>query len=54
MVFIRDNVRLGKNPVDELRGGVVFTFGVVSSKELASPEELVLKKKLDEVGDLLF
>ncbi|WP_153039159.1 immunity protein Tsi6 family protein [Microbulbifer sp. Q7] len=54
MIFVRDNARVGKNPVDELPDGKSFTFGILSSREFASPEELLVKEKLNRVARLLF
>jgi|GEM_PF-2477184 len=50
MVFIRDNAAIGKNPSKELTSGKKFTYGILSSREFASPDELVLKELIDAVS----
>lgn len=54
MIFVRDNARAGKNPVDELPSGQSFTFGILSSREFSSPEELLVKEELNRVARLLY
>ncbi|MBV2130509.1 hypothetical protein KQY15_15550 [Rheinheimera sp. SM2107] len=49
MVFIRDNAAAGKNPSTELSSGTKFTYAVLASRELASPEQMVLQNLIDEV-----
>ena len=44
--FIASCAKQGKNPRHSLPEGKVFTYGIVSSREFASPEELELKKYL--------
>lgn len=53
MVFIRDNAAVGKNPSKELASGTTFTYSIISSRELASPDELVLKGLIDDVTIIL-
>ncbi|MDF3013854.1 MAG: hypothetical protein K0Q78_2058 [Cellvibrio sp.] len=53
MVFIRDNAAAGKNPSKELTSGTKFTYAILASRELASPDELVLKDSIDEVTRIL-
>ncbi len=42
IAFIRDNAVTGKNPIAELKEGNTFSFGIMASRELASPRELEL------------
>ncbi len=44
--FIASCAKQGKNPRHSLPEGKVFTYGIISSREFASPEELELKKYL--------
>ncbi|HSC68631.1 MAG TPA: immunity protein Tsi6 family protein [Cellvibrio sp.] len=53
MVFIRDNALVGKNPSAELAVGTKFTYGILASRELASPDEILLKDLIDEVTRIL-
>ncbi|MFD2096843.1 hypothetical protein ACFSJ3_12670 [Corallincola platygyrae] len=51
--FIEQKSKNGLNPKEELPPGTLFTFGITSSRELASPEELKVKKLIDRVSELL-
>lgn len=53
MVFIRDNAATGKNPSEELASGTKFTYAILASRELASPDETFLKDLIDEVTRIL-
>lgn len=53
MVFIRDNAASGKNPSKELPPDTTFTYAILASRELASPDEMVLKDLIDEVSRIL-
>ena len=53
MVFIRDNAAAGKNPSTELSSGAKFTYAVLASRELASPDEMVLQDLIDKVTRIL-
>ncbi|GAB2528837.1 immunity protein Tsi6 family protein [Microbulbifer agarilyticus] len=53
MKFIRDCASAGKNPIRELPEGQTFTFGILSSREFSSPEELQVKEELNRVSRLL-
>ena len=46
MVFIRDAAAAGKDPAAELPSGTKFTYAVLASRELASPDELLLQAKI--------
>jgi len=43
----------GKSPVDELEDGKKFTFGILASREFASPEELLVQEKIDSLTKIL-
>lgn len=51
--FIKIHAENKKNPVKELGDGEAFNYGIVSSRNLTSPEEMVLKSKLDCVTENL-
>lgn len=53
MIFIRDNAVLNKNPSSELPPNTKFTFAILASRELASPDELLLQAKIDKVTHIL-
>jgi hypothetical protein len=53
MVFIRDAAAAGKDPVAELPAGTKFTYAVLASRELASPNELMLQTRIDKVTRIL-
>ncbi|MAD76601.1 MAG: hypothetical protein CML20_17740 [Rheinheimera sp.] len=53
MVFIRDNAAAGRNPATELSSGSKFTYAVLASRELASPDEMVLQDLIDNVTKLM-
>jgi len=54
MIFIRDNSQVGKNPIHELGNDREFTYGILSSREFASPKELELKELINNVSNLLY
>ena len=47
--FIESHAANKRNPVKMLAPDQEFTYGIVSSKELASPDEMMLKGKLNLV-----
>jgi hypothetical protein len=51
--FIRTRAEDKKNPIKELGDGEVFNYSIISSRNLTSPEEMVLKSKLDRVTENL-
>jgi|TARA_Y100000296_G_scaffold54404_1_gene62380 hypothetical protein len=51
--FIKAHAENRKNPVKELGNGRTFNYGIVSSRNLTSPDENVLKCKLDDVSENL-
>ena len=53
MNFISTAAKSGVNPKYKLPNGRQFTFGTLSSRELSSPEELEIKKKIDVVTEQL-
>ena len=53
MIFIGENARKKVNPVPEMGDDKKFTYAIIASRELASPDELVLKEAIDEVSSLL-
>ncbi|EIK46963.1 hypothetical protein O59_000984 [Cellvibrio sp. BR] len=52
--FIASCAKQGKNPRSSLPEGKSFTYGIISSREFASPDELELKKYLIEVDKELY
>lgn len=50
MLFIRDHAAVGNDPAKELPSGKAFNYGILSSREFASPEEMILKDLIDEVS----
>lgn len=52
--FIASCAKQGKNPRSSLPEGQKFTYGIISSREFASPEELELKKYLTAVDKELY
>lgn len=52
--FIQTCAAKGFNPLDELASGKTFTYGIISSREFASPEEMKLKQYLDQVDLALY
>ncbi|HSC68630.1 MAG TPA: immunity protein Tsi6 family protein [Cellvibrio sp.] len=52
--FIASCAKEGKNPRNSLPDGQAFTYGIISSREFASPEELELKKYLTAVDKELY
>lgn len=53
MLFIRDHAASSKNPSAELPPNTKFTYAVLASRELVSPDELLLQAKIDKVTRLL-
>jgi len=51
IIFINTHAYEKKNPVAYLKENQSFTFGVISSKEFSSPDELNLKKYFDKIFD---
>ena len=51
--FIKTHAENNKNPVKELSDGEAFNYSIISSRNLTSPEEMVLKSKLDCVTENL-
>jgi hypothetical protein len=52
--FIADSEKKGKIPRNSLPEGKTFTYGIISSREFASPEELELNEYLTSVGMELY
>ncbi|MDO6762396.1 immunity protein Tsi6 family protein [Agarivorans sp. 1_MG-2023] len=52
--FILHEAKRGHNPRNNLPRGKIFTYGVLASRNFASPEELKLKALLDEVTSHLY
>lgn len=53
MVFIRDKAAAGKHPAAELPANTKFTYAVLASRELTSPDELMLQAQIDIVTEIL-
>jgi len=53
MIFIRDNAQKNINPTFALSDGRKFTYAILASRELSSPDELKLKEEIDKVSKLL-
>lgn len=53
MEFICKHAAAGNNPSAELPPNTKFTYAVLASRELASPDELLLQAKIDKVTHLL-
>lgn len=53
MEFICKHAAEGNNPSAELPTGVKFTYAVLASRELTSPDEVTLQAKINEVTRLL-
>ncbi|WP_105103597.1 immunity protein Tsi6 family protein [Microbulbifer pacificus] len=53
MKFISSEAGSGVNPKEKLSEGRQFTYGILSSREFSSPEELIIKEKLDNVTEQL-
>jgi len=51
--FIKTHAENRKNPVKELSNRKTFNYGIVASRDLTSPDEEVLKDKLDDVTENL-
>ena len=47
--FIEKHAINEKNPVKMLSPDQEFTYGIISSRQLASPDEIRLKEKLNQV-----
>ncbi|WP_411994583.1 immunity protein Tsi6 family protein [Agarivorans sp. DSG3-1] len=54
LTFLSDEAKQGRNPRTSLPKGKTFTYGVLASRNFASPEELKLKGLLDEVTSHLY
>ena len=52
MIFIKEKAILKQNPVLALHEKK-FTYGVLSSREFSSPDEMRIKKLLDDVSRIL-
>lgn len=52
--FIAHCASQGQNPRNSLPEGRSFTYGIISSREFSSPEELELKKYLTAVDEELY
>lgn len=52
MTFILANAKNQQNPLSILSGRV-FTYGIISSRELASPYEMEVKAQIDKLSQLL-
>lgn len=53
MLFIRDKAAAGKNPSTELATGTTFTYAILASRELTSPDEMALQVLIDKVSNIL-
>ena len=51
--FIKTHAENRKNPVKELSNRKTFNYGIVASRDLTSPDEEILKDKLDDVTENL-
>ena len=49
MEFIRDNASKGVNPSKVLPPNTTFTYAILASRELESPDELMLQRLIDDV-----
>lgn len=49
MIFVEKNAESGVDPVLAL-DGKEFTYSILASRELCSPDELEIKKRLDAVS----
>ena len=47
MEFIYKHAAAGNNPSAELATGVKFTYAVLASRELTSPDEMMLQAKIN-------
>ncbi|WP_156035228.1 hypothetical protein [Microbulbifer sp. HZ11] len=54
MNFVFKETEEGRNPLESINSSRSFTFGILSSREFSSPDELKLKAKLNRVAELLF
>lgn len=50
MIFIRDKADEEKNPLNELGVDKKFTYGILASREFASPRELELQEYIYSVS----
>lgn len=50
--FIRKHADNGENPKAHLKGNK-FTYAIIASRELASPDEMIVQEKLDKITILL-
>jgi len=53
MLFIRNSASEGKHPVSVLDNDEKFTYSIIASRELASPEELELYDYITEVSRVM-
>jgi len=53
MIFIRDNSKVGINPISALTENKKFTYGILASREFASPRELELKENINRVSRIM-
>lgn len=53
MEFIERKAKNGENPVKCLNRNEEFTYGIISSRELSSPDEMKVKEKLNKVSEIL-
>ncbi|GGB22203.1 immunity protein Tsi6 family protein [Agarivorans gilvus] len=54
MRFINSEASLGHDPRKSLPDGKTFTYGIISSRAFASPDELQLKRLLEDVTSNLY
>ncbi|MBU2968390.1 hypothetical protein KO527_03345 [Pseudoalteromonas sp. C2R02] len=52
--FITKHSCQGVDPRTRLRNGQTFTYSVLASRELCSPEELKIKQLLDAVSHVMY
>jgi len=52
--FIAQYSSQGVDPRTQLKNGQTFTYSVLASRELCSPEELKIKQLLDEVSQVMY
>ncbi|WP_428818730.1 immunity protein Tsi6 family protein [Microbulbifer sp. MCCC 1A16149] len=54
MNFVFTEAEHGRNPLESINTRSPLTFGILSSREFSSPDELKLKAKLNRVAELLY
>ncbi|MCS6234260.1 hypothetical protein G3495_03785 [Shewanella baltica] len=52
--FIIQHAEKGNNPILQLKAGQTFTYSVLASRELSSPDELKIKELLDDVSEEMY